>query len=110
MMRPLGLDDAAAVLGRSGDWLRHNWKLWVKTYRLPRPIHEHGTLVWDAAQLYAWLDRDRPQRELAYCAAFRAAFAVASQHPAITDEVEQWRQRLARRRLARVAGNDEVAP
>lgn len=98
MMRALTLEEAARALGRSPDWLRGNWRQWHKDYKLPRPIHEHGTLVWDAAGLYAWLDRELPAKQRPIAAAFRAAFLAAAGADARADaELVGWQRRLAAR-------------
>lgn len=107
MLRALTLREAGALIGRSPDWLRDNWRLWHKTHRFPRPVLEHGTHVWDLAQLCAWLDRDLPPRQAAAAAAFRAAYLAAlAADPAAADDLAAWRDRLARRRAA----NDRAVP
>lgn len=98
----LNLTDTAALVGRSADWLRENWHDISKALKFPPPIHEAGTLVWDRAQVYAWLDRDRPMRERAFAAAFRAAYDAASASDAdLDDTVAASRRELDRRRRER---------
>lgn len=97
MMRALTAAETAALLGRQPRWLADNWQLWHKAKKFPRPIQEHGTLVWDAAQVFAWLDRDLSPQMRATAAAFRAALTAAgSSSVQIEDELAAWRRRLNR--------------
>lgn len=76
-MRALSLDEVAAELGRSPAWLRAHWERLCLGQKLPRPIHEMGTLVWSAPGFYAWLDRGLSKEQRAVAAAYRAAFDAA---------------------------------
>lgn len=78
MMRALDAEDTAAAIGRSRDWLLRNHESLTRESGFPPPIMEAGARTWDAAQVYAWIDRKRPLRERAFIAAFRAAFRAAA--------------------------------
>lgn len=96
-MRALTADQVAAELGRSKEWLYDNWERECREKKMPRPLHEGGTLVWSAAQFYAWLDRDLAKELKPMAAAIRAAVVAASQSPEDDElELEHWRQRLKR--------------
>lgn len=70
------------VLGRSATWVREHYLAEQLAKRLPAPLNGgRPPLVWDAAQVYACLDRPLPAAARAYAAAFRAAHAAASQAP-----------------------------
>ena len=71
--RSLTALQVAAELGRSRDWLYENWRGLVAREKMPMPVGESGCLAWNAAQFYAWLDRDLTVAQRAACAAYRAA-------------------------------------
>lgn len=96
--RTLGLQDLAAELGRSPDWLYANWRQLVARDGLPPPIFSTGTLTWQAVHIWAWLDKSLPARLRRRVEALRLAEAaldadwVASKRAA--DEVADWRSHL----------------
>ncbi|HRN83252.1 MAG TPA: hypothetical protein PK857_00410 [Hyphomicrobium sp.] len=99
-MRALTLPEVAAGLGRSAEWLSAHWRRLVAEKKLPPPLIERGGPTWDAAQLYAMLDKHLPAAVRANAAAIRAAFdaAHASPRDALhTDELAEWRARLDKR-------------
>jgi predicted DNA-binding transcriptional regulator AlpA len=71
--RSLTALQVAAELGRSRDWLYEHWRDLVAREKMPPPVGEAGCLAWNAAQFYAWLDRDLTLAQRAACAAYRAA-------------------------------------
>lgn len=75
--RALNAEQVAAEFGRSKHWLYENWKALVAAKKLPPPIEEAGHLVWDAAQVYAFRDKDLPPRLAALAAAHRACMEAA---------------------------------
>lgn len=73
-----GIDEVAAALGRTPDWLRRNWLKLARAYGFPRK-HPTGW-TWPRAALRAWLAGVEPEpapandnpfqsREAAYTAA-----------------------------------------
>lgn len=95
--RALNAAQVAAELGRSAAWLHDNWRRLVDEKKLPRPIMDAGGITWNAAQLYATLDRNLPAGQRAAAAAYRAAVAAAlatTREIATDDEVEESRARL----------------
>jgi hypothetical protein len=98
--RALTVDEVAAEFGRSKGWFYENWKRLVAHGALPPPVSEAGHLVWSAAQVYAYLDKDLPPKFRALVAAHRAALDAAAAAPAervASDEVERSRSQLNRR-------------
>ncbi len=91
--RSLDVHQVAAELGRSGDWLYGNWRDLVKARKLPPPVVEKGGLAWNAAQVYAVLDKPLTRDQRIAAAAFRAALAAAEREP----EVAAGRRRLEER-------------
>lgn len=73
MPHALNIGDAAALLGRSPDWLRHNWRDLVTREGFPRPLLARGELVWAKLHLLAWVDRQLPDHMRAYVQAMRLA-------------------------------------
>ncbi len=104
-MKALTADQVAAELGRSKEWLYDNHKRLTRDKKMPRPIVDGGTLAWNAAQFYAWLDRDLPKDQKAMAAALRAVHAAAiaaygGHNPRAGDEdaeIERWKAGLDRR-------------
>lgn len=96
MRQSLTAADVAAELGRSPQWLYDNWRRLVAAKQLPKPVVEAGGLAWNAAQVYAVLDRELTPVQRATAAAFRAALAAATA-AGDDDEVEAGRRRLAAR-------------
>ena len=102
MRRTLDLEQCAAELGRSADWLRNHWRRLVADERMPRPVSgdtgNGGKLAWNSAQLYAWLDRRLTPAERAAAAAYRAsaeAYAdTAAGRPNAVAEIAASRERL----------------
>lgn len=99
-VRALNAEDVAAEFGRSKAWMYENWKRLVKEGMIPPPLIEVGHLVWSAAQVYAYLDKDLPPKFRTMVAAHRAALDAAFTAPAdrvAGDEAERWRGQLDRR-------------
>lgn len=104
-MKALTADQVAGELGRSKEWLYDNHKRLTRDKKMPRPIVEGGTLSWNHAQFYAWLDRDLPKDQKAAAAALRAVYAAATKayggHDQAADdeaaEIERWKEGLDRR-------------
>jgi hypothetical protein len=104
-MRALTADQVAAEFGRPKEWLYDNWRKLVRDKKMPRPLHDAGTLSWSAAQFYAWLDRDLPKDQKAAVAALRAVYTAATAAHAGHDpraddeaaEIERWKEGLDRR-------------
>lgn len=99
-MRALSVDEVAAELGRSVDWLHRHWRGMVDEKKLPPPLPGGGALAWSAAQLYAVLDKPLTREQRALAAAFRAAEAVARQAGGgldDQDEIEASRARITAR-------------
>lgn len=97
-LRALDATQVAAELGKSRSWLYDNWRQLVAAKRLPPPVSEAGGLCWNAAQVYAVLDRGLTAEQRAGAAAFRAALAAAlasRSDIANDDAVAEARQRLA---------------
>ena len=71
----LNIVELAEVLGRKPTWVYDNWRVrLVELQRMPKPLLGGETpLVWDRAQIYAWLDRTLTQPQAAAAAAYRAA-------------------------------------
>jgi hypothetical protein len=100
--RTLTTAEVAAELGRSLDWLYRNWLALHEDEGMPGPIHggqrAREPMVWSAAQLWAWLDRDLPPPMRAATAAFRIAEAAMLEtlgKPTRTQaELHDWKQRL----------------
>lgn len=110
MRRTLDLEQCAAELGRSADWLRNHWRRLVATERMPRPVAgtDGSKLAWNAGHLYAWLDRTLSPAERASAAAYRAAAEAyadtAAGRPNAVAEIEASRERLdARARSGRAS-------
>ena len=49
----VGIDEAAAALARSPDWLKRNWLKMHERHGFPRKLP--GCWVWPRAALQAWL-------------------------------------------------------
>lgn len=99
-LHALNAAQVAAQFGRSADWLYDNWRDLVAAKRLPAPISETGGLAWNAAQVYAVLDRGLTREQRALAAAYRAALTAATASRATLDEddaVAAGRARLAAR-------------
>jgi hypothetical protein len=102
--------DAAQVgaeFGKSKRWMYDNWRRLVAEGRLPPPIEEEGHLVWQAAHVYAYLDRKLTPQVQALAAAFRAALAAvpaAIKGHAENDQLEKDRNALQARRANRKVG------
>ena len=73
-MTHLTIDDVANELGRSRDWMYRNWPTLVAKDQMPKPIGKHP-LVWNDAQIYAWIDRQLDPNMKAASAAMRAAIS-----------------------------------
>lgn len=69
--------ELADELGRSTDWLYDNWPDLCRRQRMPRPLHGKPPLVWQRAQIYAWLDRSLTREQRISAAAYRAALDAA---------------------------------
>lgn len=83
------------VLGRSQTWVLDNWKREVLAKRLPAPLNGGlHPLVWDAAQVYAYIDRALPAKERRFAAAFRAAQLAAASAPPTSEAEIAARERL----------------
>jgi predicted DNA-binding transcriptional regulator AlpA len=98
--RALTAEEVAAELGRSKAWIYEHWRRLVAEGRIPPPISEAGHLVWSAAQLYAYLDRDLPAKLRPLVAAHRAALDAAAAAPReriAGDAIEAARAGLDRR-------------
>ncbi len=98
-LSPYTIDDVAADYDRTRDWASRNWRDLVKKGRLPQPIEDTGSPVWDRAQVYAVRDKPLPAATRAIVAAHRAAFDVAHTLPREalhSDEVAKDRARLDR--------------
>lgn len=77
MMRSLNVAEVAAEMGRSTQWVYTHWRRLAAKEGMPMPVRgEDPPLMWSAAQFYAWLDRDLPEKLKASAAAFRAAAAA----------------------------------
>lgn len=97
-LRALDASQVAAEFGRSPSWLHLHWRELVAAKRLPPPIAEAGGLAWNAAQVYAVLDKGLTAEQRTLAAAYRAALtaAVASRRDIDQDDaVAAARQRLA---------------
>jgi predicted DNA-binding transcriptional regulator AlpA len=108
--RVLDAAQVGAEFGRSKRWIYDNYKRLVAEGRLPPPIMEEGHLIWQAAQVYAFLDRKLTPQIQALAAAFRAA--VAAVPAAITGHVEddrivKDRNALRARRASKKAGGSQ---
>ena len=57
MTLPLSLEQTAAELGRSADWLQRNWPDLVKTQGFPLPLHDTKPYCWAPEHIEAWKDR-----------------------------------------------------
>lgn len=97
----LTAEDVAALFGRSKAWIYENWKRLVAEGAIPSPLNEAGHLVWDAAQFYAYRDRNLPAKLRPLVAAHRAAEeAAAAARPdrlAMADQITSDRGALDRR-------------
>lgn len=101
-MKALSAEQIASELGRSLEWLYDNHKRLARDKKMPRPIFADGTLRWNAAQFYAWLDRDLPKDQKAAVAALRAVHQAAMEaygghDPRAGDEdaeAERWKDLL----------------
>ena len=83
------LDELAALIGRSRDWLyRHRRRLEDKE-GLPKPILPGGRMRWHRASIDAWLARHHPQAQ-----PLRAANDDAA--PVIPAGDGEWTDYLAR--------------
>lgn len=86
----LNIRELAETLGRKDTWVYDNWKHRLcEVYRMPKPLHAgESPLIWDRAQIYAWLDRTLTPAQAAAAAAYRAARDAAlearSAHPEIS--------------------------
>lgn len=96
--RSLTATQVAAEFGRSRDWLYAHWQRLVASEKMPPPVQEDGCLAWNAAQFYAWLDRDLTPPQRAACAAYRAAMDAyrGEPDPADTTYVAHRRAALSR--------------
>lgn len=90
--------ELADELGRSTHWLYEHWRDLGKSERMPAPLHAgKSPLVWNRAQIYAWLDRKLSRTEREAAAAFRAAAAAAAEVRITGDgavEDAEWRAKL----------------
>lgn len=96
--------ELADELGRSTDWLMHNWRDLTTVRAMPKPLHDCGSLVWSRAQIVAWLDRDLTPPQQIAAAAFRAAAAAAAgaRHGGADEaDIARHRDRLERRFTSR---------
>lgn len=73
----LTADELAETLGRKPGWIYDHWSDLVARKRMPKPLHDAAPLIWDRAQIYAWLDRALPAADRAAAAAYRAALEAA---------------------------------
>lgn len=83
----LTVAELAGELGRSPTWIYEQWPALVANRKMPAPLHDCGALVWNRAQIYAWLDRNLPEPERIAAQAYRAAAAAAAQAHHVTDDV-----------------------
>lgn len=96
--RALTAEDVAAQFGRSKPWIYNNWQRLVAENRLPQPLQEAGRLIWSAAQVYAYLDKDLPPKLRPLVAAHRAAEdAAASGGTHVSGDLQSARAALDRR-------------
>jgi hypothetical protein len=96
-LRAMTIDDLAAELGRTREWLSDHWRRMVKEKKLPAPLLERGSPTWDRAQVYAVRDKALPPAARPMAAAFRAAMDAAHATPedaAYHDEEAADRRRL----------------
>jgi hypothetical protein len=56
MALPLSLEETAAEIGRSADWLQRHWPRLVRERGFPLPLHDEKPYVWDPDHLQAWKD------------------------------------------------------
>jgi hypothetical protein len=84
-MRALTLAEVAAEFGRSTAWMANNWPALVAAKKLPPPVNECGRQVWNAAQVYAVLDKPLTPAQRAAAAAYRIAEA-AIEKAALADD------------------------
>lgn len=69
--------ELAAELGVSRDWVYRHWS--TECARgMPMPVRENANLIWNRAQIYAWLDRDLAPDQRVAAMAYRAAAAAAA--------------------------------
>ncbi len=95
-MHTLNTAQLAAQIGKTKDWVYHNWKKLVQD-GMPPPIQK-GQLIWSTVHIYAWLDRDLTgdlkNTVAAYRAATEAAKTVPEQAPDLIDWDAKIRERL----------------
>jgi len=100
-LAPYTLVDLARDLNRCHDWASRHWRDLVAQGRLPRPIEERGSPVWDRAHVYALRDKSLPTPATrAIAAAIRAAYDAAAAAPEdrqYHDEIAESSARLDRR-------------
>ena len=53
--RPLNVDEAAAMIGRSGAWLRKNRERLARDESFPLPLPTSSRPQWDGAAIDAWI-------------------------------------------------------
>ncbi len=88
-MHTLNTAQLAAQIGKSKDWVYHNWKKLVQD-GMPPPIQD-GQLIWSAVQVYAWLDRNLSDDLKITVAAYRAATEAAKTAPKdLPPEEKDW--------------------
>ena len=75
--RALTAAEVGAEFGRSASWVYDNWHRLIDEKRLPRPVGVAGGLMWNAAQVYAVLDKGLTAEQRAAAMAYRAALAAA---------------------------------
>lgn len=98
--RALDAEEVASEFGRSRAWMYENWRRLVADGALPPPVIEAGHLVWSAAQVYAYLDKELPPKLRGLVAAHRAALEAAAAAPAervAGEAIARGREKLDRR-------------
>ena len=106
-MRTLTTAQVAGELGRTTHWLYGNWGKLVQARILPRPIIGSGPLRWNAAQVYACLDKGLTREQRLFAAAYRAARDAAEASIAGAQEADQ--NSTARMRLMKkFTGGDDL--
>jgi hypothetical protein len=100
--RALTIDDIARIRGRGREWVSDHWRRLVKEGKLPPPIEQSatGSPTWDAAQVFAVMDKHLPAAVRANAAAIRAAYDAAHGAPGdaiYDDELAEQKAKLDRR-------------
>jgi hypothetical protein len=104
MTATLDIHQAAALLGRSGDWLGKHYGELVRNDGFPPPVLPRGPLTWSKMHVEAWLDRGLAKDLKREVAALRLAEAALRGACADKVAVEAWREHLDQR-FRRVEGD-----